>query len=66
MQAVESAIEALSEKNATIKLHFDHFKIESPLPIINQTGSIEITGEIILTVTTENIKDKPKNPELEA
>ena len=66
MQAVESAIEALSDKNATVKLHFDHIKIAWHLPVINQTGSVEITGDIVLTITTEDMKKKRKNSELEA
>ena len=64
MKSVESAIEALSDKNATIRLQFDHIKLEWPMPFTEQPGSVEVTGQLIVTITTESMKDKRKNPEL--
>jgi hypothetical protein len=60
MQAVESVIEALSDKNTTVKLRFDHVKLEWPIPMTSQTGSVQLTGEIVMTVTTENLKEEGK------
>ena len=61
MQSVQAAIEALSDKNATVTLQFDHVKIEWPIPFTNQTSSMEITGQIVVSVTTEDMKGRQKS-----
>ncbi len=59
MSQVQTAIEALSNKNAFLRLRFNHVKIAWPLPLVNQQWFVELTGEIELSIETEDTSGSP-------